>query len=72
MTLTESMAWRAYECVMTRRCIDAFERREAFIRFHLSEIERLHRLHGDIVPVKLHRDTILEHAFGWTRSRGPS
>ncbi len=70
--LAERNARIAYEVVMTRRCIDLFEAREAYVSFHLQVIRDLVALHGRVVPADFHVRTVLLHTFGFDRPEAAS
>jgi hypothetical protein len=62
----------AYEVVVTRRIVDLFDRREAYVSFHFRAVDSLARTHGGLVPVEFHRKTILLKAFGFDRPEAAS
>jgi len=62
----------AYEVVMTRRYLNLFEAREAFVAFHLRAIRDLARAHGAVVPVDFHVRTVLLQTFGFDRPEAAS
>ncbi len=70
--LAERNARIAYEVVMTRRYLDLFEAKEAYVSFHLSVIRDLVARHGEVVPVDFHVRTVLLHTFGFERPEAAS
>jgi hypothetical protein len=70
--LAERNARIAYEVVMTRRYLDLFEAREAYVSFHLRAIHDLVARHGEVVPVDFHVRTVLFHTFGFDRPEAAS